>query len=329
MDTEKTENRKKEHVEAVLQYSAQYSKSTGLEKFEFLHNALPEADYLKIDLSCKFLGKPLSYPLMITGMTGGYLGAEQINKSLAEFAEKHGIAFGLGSQRAMIENPAMKKTYYVRDVAPKTLLIANIGACQLRKYSFEKIEKMVSDVDADALAIHLNPLQEVIQPEGNTNFEGVLSAISKICGKLSVPVIVKETGAGISMEVAIKLKDAGVQAIDVSGSGGTSWSAVEYLRGGATPGFENWGIPTAESITMCRGVLPLIASGGIRSGIDAAKAIALGAEIVGAAYPFLLALKKKRLDDELIQWENQMKICAFLTGSKNHASLKAAKMRVL
>jgi len=326
---DKTENRKKEHVESVLQYGAQYSKGTGFEKFEFIHNSLPEADYLKIDLSCKFLGKRLSYPLMITGMTGGYPGAEQINKALARVAEKHKIAFGLGSQRAMIENPAMKKTYFVRDVAPETLLIANIGAVQLRKYSFEKIEKIVSDVDANALAIHLNPLQEVIQPEGDTNFEGILAAISKTCEKLSVPVIVKETGAGISTDVAIRLKDAGVQAIDVSGSGGTSWSAVEYLRGGATPGFENWGIPTADSIMMCRDILPLIASGGIRNGIDATKAIALGAEIAGAAYPFLLALKKKRLDDELIQWENQMKICAFLTGSKNYAGLKTAKMRVL
>lgn len=322
-----TESRKKDHVESVLQKGAQYAKLNGLEKYEFMHNAVPEVDYGKIDLSCTFLGRKLDFPLMITGMTGGYKDAEQINRSLAEAAEKHGIAFGLGSQRAMIEDPSLKKTYYVRDVAPKALIIGNIGAFQLKKYPFEAIEKMVNDAGADALAIHLNALQEIIQPEGDRDFEGVLSVIEKTCDKADFPVIVKETGAGISTEVAIKLKNAGAAAIDVAGAGGTSWSAVEYLRGNSTPGFEEWGIPTAESIRMCKGILPMVASGGIRNGIEAAKCLALGANISGAAYPFLFALKNGRLEEELGLWESQMKTCAFLTGSKGYISLRDAKLR--
>jgi isopentenyl-diphosphate delta-isomerase len=324
-----TESRKKDHVESVLEKGAQYKKSNGLEKYEFLHNALPEVNYERIDLSCSFLNRKLNFPLMITGMTGGYKDAEQINRSLAEAAEKHGIAFGLGSQRAMIEDSSLKKTYYVRDVAPKTLIIGNVGAFQLKKYPFEAIEKMVNDVDANALAIHLNALQEIIQPEGDHDFEGVLSVIEKTCDKADFPIIVKETGAGISTEVAIKLKNAGVAAIDIAGAGGTSWSAVEYLRGNSTVGFDEWGIPTADSITMCKGILPMIASGGIRNGIEAAKCIALGANIAGAAYPFLSALEGGRLNAELALWENQMKVCAFLTGSKDYAALKGAKIRIL
>lgn len=331
----KTESRKKDHVDFVLKKGAQYSKTTGLEKVEFLHNALPEVDYSKIDLSCSFLGKKLAFPLMITAMTGGYSDAKRINRNLAECCEKHGIALGLGSQRAMIEDASLKNTYYVRDIAPNVLVIANIGACQLKQYPIEKIEKMVEDIEASALAIHLNPLQEIIQPEGDRDFSGIVASIEKTCEKLDVPIIVKETGAGISTEVALKLKDVGVSAIDVAGAGGTSWSKVEYLRKGAetsASGFEDWGIPTAESIMMCKGVLPIIASGGIRNGIDAAKTIPLGANIAGAAYPFLLEVEKngkEGLDNLLNKWETQLKTCAFLTGSKDYESLRSAKLIVI
>jgi isopentenyl-diphosphate delta-isomerase len=266
---------------------------------------------------------------MITATTGGYPNAGRLNKELARMAEKHGIAMGLGSQRAMIEDPKLAESFKIRKEAPSVPIVANIGAVQLKEYRLETIEKLVSSVEADALAIHLNALQEVIQPEGDTDFKGVLDAIGKTCSRLKVPVIVKETGAGMSRKTAEKLKGAGVKWIDVAGAGGTSWSRIEYLRSkNAVPGFEDWGISTVESIMMCNGVLPLIASGGVRSGIDAAKAIALGADIAGAAQPFLKALVEKRLDRELMTWEKQLRVCAFLTGSKNLAALKTADIFV-
>ncbi len=321
----KTESRKKDHVELVIEKGAQYEKTTGFEKLEFVHNALPEVSLEKIDLSVKFLGYQLKYPLVITGMTGGYSDATAINKGLAEAAQRHGLAFGLGSQRAMIEKPELAKTYLVRDVAPDIPVISNIGAYQLKKYSFEQIESLVDSVEADALAVHLNPLQEVIQGEGDTDFTGIVDAISKTAEKLDVPVIAKETGAGISQNVALKLKSAGVKYIDLEGAGGTSWSKVEYLRSAATAGFENWGIPTLHSILECRGILPMIASGGIRSGIDAAKAIALGAELSGAAYPFIKAFTEGSIEEYVTTFTSQMRICAFLTGSADYAALRTAR----
>ncbi|MDO8553387.1 MAG: type 2 isopentenyl-diphosphate Delta-isomerase [Candidatus Micrarchaeota archaeon] len=332
----KTESRKKDHVDLVLKKDVQYAKFSGFERIDFIHNALPECNFDEIDLSCEFLGKKLSYPLLITGMTGGYKDAERINKSLAAAAEKFGLAFGVGSQRAMIETPELKKTYYVRDVAPNIPLIANIGGVQLKKYGLEKVSSLVSSIEADALAIHLNPLQEMIQPEGDRDFIGVLAAIKNACEKLGVPVIVKETGAGISQDVALQLKQAGASYIDVSGSGGTSWSKVEYMRKGAIPGFENWGIPTVDAIIQCRGVLPIIGSGGVRDGIDAAKCIALGCNLAGAAYPFIKSLESSSqvaprqpsssLEVLIETWINQMKTCALLTGSKNYSELKKAKL---
>jgi isopentenyl-diphosphate Delta-isomerase len=326
MHKSQTESRKKDHVELVVAKGAQYAKTTGLERVDFFHNALPEISLDSVDLSVKFLGKTVRYPILITGMTGGYDDAEQINRSLAASAQKYGLAFGVGSQRAMIEKPELAKTYKVRDIAPDVPIIANIGAFQLKKYSPGQIESLVSAIDADALAIHLNALQEVIQPEGDTDFSGVLDAIARTCGKLSVPVVAKETGAGISQDVAIKLKNAGVKYIDVAGAGGTSWSKVEYLRSNSVPGFEDWGIPTADSIIQCRGVLPIIASGGIRSGIDGAKCIALGAEMCGAAYPFIRALYEHTLDEYIDTFQKQMRICSFLAGAKSHADLKKAKL---
>ncbi|MFH1393678.1 MAG: type 2 isopentenyl-diphosphate Delta-isomerase [Candidatus Micrarchaeota archaeon] len=322
----KTQSRKKDHIDVVLGKDVQYSSSAGFDSVRFLHNALPELDLAKVDLSCEFLGKSMKFPLIIEAMTGGYPEAGGINRALAKAAQEAGVAMGLGSQRAMLENPGLTETFQIRKVAPDIPLIANIGAVQLNHYPVPEIGKLVSSVDADALAVHLNALQEIIQPEGDHDFSGALDAISKLCDKIDVPVIVKETGAGISRDVAEKLRDAGVAWIDVAGSGGTSWSKVEYMRRGTIPGFEEWGIPTVESIRMCRGILPLIASGGLRSGVDAAKAIALGADMAGAAFPFLKAYKENNLAEELSLWGKQMKVAAFLTGSSNYNELGNAKL---
>ena len=190
----------------------------------------------------------------------------------------------------------------------------------------QKIESMVSAIKADALAVHLNPLQEIIQPEGDRDYSGILEAIEKACSFLSVPVIVKETGCGISRNVAERLKSAGVKYLDIAGAGGTSWSAIEYARGEGVTGFSEWGIQTVASVIANRDVLPIIASGGLRSGIDAAKSIALGASFAGAAQPFLHAYSKNKLSEEVKLWKEQFAVCMFLTGSRNVESLKKAKI---
>lgn len=317
--------RKADHIMLSLKDDMQYRKRNGFDSFALMHNALPECSLNSIDLSAEFLGKKIGAPLVITAITGGYPGAKKMNEQLAEAAQEHNIAFELGSQRAMMEQPSSIGTYKVRHVAPDIPLVANIGAAQIKKYSREQIEFLVSSVEADALAIHLNPLQEVIQAGGDRDYSGVLESIGKCAEWLDAPVIVKETGAGISAEVAAKLAGAGVDWIDIAGASGTSWSKIEYARNrNAVEGFEEWGIPTPDCIAMCRGILPLIASGGIRSGIDAAKALALGADMAGAAQPFLKALVMKRLKAEIGKWKEQMRITAFLTGSRNIKELKKA-----
>ncbi len=321
-----TRKRKSDHVSIAMKKDVQYAKSAGFGKITLVHNALPELDFDRISTKTEFLNRKLDAPIIIEAMTGGYPEGGKINRALAEVAEKTKVALGLGSQRAMLEELALAKTYFVRDVAPSVPIIANIGAYQLKKYSFGKIEKLVSSVDADALAVHLNPLQEIIQLEGDRDFSVILDAIKITCEKLSVPVIAKETGAGIGSEAAKKLREAGVKYIDVAGAGGTSWSAIEYERGGGVPGFAEWGIPTVAGLLADKGILPLIASGGVRSGIDVAKAIALGAELGGAAQPFLRAYGKGKLESEINLWKEQLKVCMFLTGSKDIVSLKKAKI---
>ncbi len=323
-----TSSRKKEHVDIVMKKGMQYATSAGFDEVMLVHSALPELNFGNIDTRTKFLGKELAAPLAIEAMTGGYPEGGKINKELAKVAEKEGMVFGLGSQRAMIENASLKDTYYVRDVAPSIPIIANIGAYQLKKYPAAKVEEMVADVDADALAVHLNPLQEIIQPEGDMDFSVILDAIAITCDKISVPVIAKETGAGIGSAAAKKLKEAGVKYIDVAGAGGTSWSAIEYERKGGVPGFADWGIPTVACLLADKGIAPLIASGGVRSGIDAAKSIALGAEIAGAAQPFLRAYGRGELQKEITTWKEQLRVSMFLTGSKDVAALKKAKIHV-
>ena len=319
-------SRKRDHVESARRTDVEYSFPAGFADVRFVHNSLPEMDLDRVDSSATLFGKKLSAPLIIFGMTGGYPEAKEINLRLAAAAEKEGLAMGLGSQRAMIEKPELAATYKVRKVAPSIPLIGNIGAVQLKKYGVKKVRAMLDDVDADALAIHLNPLQEVCQPEGDSKFSGILGQIGIFARDLGLPVIVKETGAGISREAAVALKEAGAKMIDVSGAGGTSWSKVEYLRSGKAPVFANWGNPTAECIAACSDVLPVIASGGVRNGLHAAKAIALGASYAGAALPFLKAEDPAK---EAAAWKRDLRIAMLLTGSKNIAALKKAKLVII
>lgn len=295
-----TQTRKADHLRICLDEDVQFHTSTnGLEKYRFTHNCLPELNYSELDITTNFLGKSLGVPLLISSMTGGTQQAKIINCRLAEVAQHYKLSMGVGSQRVAVENPQVKDTFAVRSLAPDILLFANLGAVQLNyNYGIDQCLRVVDLLEADALILHLNPLQECIQPKGDTNFRGLLDKIEIICSKMPVPVIVKEVGNGISATMAEKLLNVGVTAIDVAGAGGTSWAKVESERAlnplqrrlGKT--FAEWGLPTAECITSIRAIaptVPLIASGGLRNGLDMAKAIALGADMCGLAWPFLQA----------------------------------------
>ena len=285
--------RKADHIRIAVNENVRSSMSNGLEKYRLKHSALPDIDYEVVDLRTEFFGKSLSAPLLISSMTGGTKEALEINHSLAKAAQKFNIALGVGSQRAGIERADLMQTFQVRKVAPDVLLFANLGAVQLNYgYSIDHYQKAVDSIEANALILHLNPLQEALQPEGDTRYSGLLNKIEMICNKLTVPVIVKEVGWGISGEVALLLQNVGVKAIDVAGAGGTSWSQVEKYRisdpymADVANDFVNWGIPTAECLISVRAAtpkLPIIASGGLMNGIDAVKCIALGAKLTGFA----------------------------------------------
>lgn len=292
-----TQQRKKEHLELCLDTEAVSSAyGTGLDSYTFLHNALPEVDMAEIDLSTTFLDKRLQAPVLISSMTGGFELARKVNRNLAIAAQQLGLAMGVGSQRVALEQEQVANSFKVRDLAPDILLLGNLGAVQLNYgYGIEQCRKAVEMIEADGLILHLNALQEAIQPEGNRNFKGLTDKIAAICRQLEVPVIAKEVGSGISADVALRLKRAGVKAIDVAGRGGTSWYTVEATRA-ALQGksrdltFADWGIPTGEALVQVRQAAPdleLVASGGIRNGLDIAKAIALGADIVGIGQPLL------------------------------------------
>ena len=317
--------RKDSHLTIAAKQDVQYHTAAGFDDVLLVHNALPEVSLKSIDCSTKFIGKSLSAPILITGMTGGTEKGGAINQKLAKAAEKSKVALGLGSQRPMLKDERTKSHYAMRSLCPSIPLIGNIGAVNLREYPLEKIEWLVSSIEADALAIHLNPLQEAIQPEGDTDFSGVLRAIEKVCSKLSVPVIVKETGAGLSGPVAQKLFGVGVKYVECSGSGGTSWSKVEYARGGRLPGFEEWGYSSVLAAAECAAMGPTIASGGIRSGLDAAKAIALGSKLGGAALPFYRASDPAALANE---WREQIRTTMFLCGAKDLAQLSQVPLLI-
>ncbi|NEQ25681.1 MAG: type 2 isopentenyl-diphosphate Delta-isomerase, partial [Microcoleus sp. SIO2G3] len=295
-----TQSRKADHIRICLEEDVQFQQTTnGLERYRFTHCCLPELNLDEIDISTRFLGKQLGAPLLISSMTGGTEQAGIINHRLAQVAQHYKIAMGVGSQRVAVEKPQVADTFAVRKYAPDVLLFANLGAVQLNySYGLDQCLRIIDILEADALILHLNPLQECIQPKGDKNFQGLLDKISFLCGKLSVPVIAKEVGNGISAAMAEKLIAAGIKAIDVAGAGGTSWAKVESERAenslqrrlGRT--FADWGLPTAECITSIRAIapdVPLIASGGLRHGLDIAKALALGADIAGLAMPFLQA----------------------------------------
>ncbi len=325
--------RKVQHVKIVLEKNVQHTTPTGFDDIHFLHYALPELNYNEINTDVTFLKRKFSLPFMVLSMTGGHETVEKINKDIALACEEKNIVMGVGSQRAMIEKPELARTFKVKDVAPDVFLCGNVGGYQLTKYPFEKIESMVSSIEADALCIHLNPLQEIVQPEGDRNWHGVLAAIEKTCEKLDVPVIAKEVGAGINAEVCKELEHAGVAAIDVSGTGGTSWAGIEVHRKGADAGnlYWNWGVPTTTALTEAAKAvkLPLIASGGVRNGLHVAKAIRLGATLAGGASPFLKAQNaagSEGVKKEIEKWETELKIAMFLTRSSNLQQLKKAKM---
>lgn len=326
--------RKLDHIDLCAEQNVEYrGKSTLLEEVEFLHDSLPELSLDAIDLSSEVLGKRLAAPLLITGMTGGAEQALEINLVLARVAQELGIAFGVGSQRAMMRHPELDQTYRVREVAPDILLLGNIGAVQAAESTTAELEALVEAIDADALCVHLNPGQEMIQPEGDRDFRGCVDAIARLVEELSVPIIAKETGCGIGPRALDKLKKTGVKWVDTSGAGGTTWVGVETLR--TTPEkadlgdlFWDWGVPTGAAIGYAaeRG-FKVIGSGGLRTGLDAARAIALGADLAGMALPWLKAAYNEGPEAALKFGETTMqalRVACLLTGSKDLAELRQA-----
>lgn len=334
MSDELIQQRKLDHLEIALGPRAQFTRSAGFEHYQFVHQGLPELDLAAIDLSCEFLGKPLKAPLLIASMTGGPARGGEINRRLAMAAQRWGIGMGVGSQRIMLENPAARESFWVRDLAPDILLLGNLGAVQLN-YGFDASHclQAVSAIGADGLYLHLNPLQEAIQPEGNTNFSGLWPKIAALCQELPFPLLLKECGCGISGELAALAAQAGIAAVEVSGAGGTSWALIESQRSrdplrrqlGET--FADWGIPTPVSLQLCREAapdLPLIASGGIRHGLDAAKALAMGADLVSVARPFLQAATESAaaVEAQIECFLMELRVAMFCVGARNLAELR-------
>jgi isopentenyl-diphosphate delta-isomerase len=331
------ENRKSEHLRVCIEEDVEFQQITsGLEKYRFTHCCLPELDRSDIKLGTTFLGKSLKAPILISSMTGGTELAHLVNTRLATVAQRYGLAMGVGSQRIALEQPELAPTFAVRSLAPDILLLANLGAVQLNYgCGLEDCLKLVELLEADALILHLNPLQEWVQSGGDSNFKGLLAKIEQICAQLPVPVIAKEVGNGISAAMAKQLIEAGVAAIDVAGAGGTSWAKVESQRAKDNRQrhlgqiFADWGLPTAECITAIRSVnstIPLIASGGLKNGLDIAKSIALGADLGGLARPFLVAaIESEAAVDELVKFLiAELEIVLFCTGNPNLSALKTS-----
>ncbi len=329
------EQRKSDHIRISLEEDVNFRQlTTGLEDYHFLHQALPEIDLAQIDTSVSYLGKKLKAPLLISSMTGGTERAMLINRTLAEAAEASGIAMGVGSQRAAIEDPLLADTFQVRPIAPTIVLLANLGAVQLNYgYTVDHCRRAVDMIEADGLILHFNALQEAVQPEGDTNFSDLLARVEQVCKTLPVPVIAKEVGWGFSKDTVRRLVEAGISAVDVAGAGGTSWSQVEMYRAQSeiqrrvAATFVDWGVPTAQAIlTARRGGpnIPLIASGGVRNGLDMAKCIALGATLAGMAGPFLKAAVKSvpAVLDEIKITETELKVAMFGIGVDSIAALQ-------
>lgn len=332
-----TSQRKAHHIRVALEEDVEFhARSTGLEHCAFAHEALPEISRDDVDTSTSLFGHRLSFPLIISPMIGGTDEAAEYNHRLARAAQKFGIGMGVGSQRAALEIPDLAYTYQVRDIAPDILLFANLGAVQLNYgYGAGECARAVEMIGADALILHLNPLQECIQPRGNTNFRGLAARIREVCESLEVPVIAKEVGHGISERTAKLLVDAGVAGIDVAGAGGTSWAKVESYTGTdaglSTLGMSlgEWGIPTLDSLLGVKRVaphLPTIASGGVRSGHDVAKSIALGADAAGIALPLLRYAdqSEEALFERLAEIKEELVTVMFCAGCANIEELSKA-----
>jgi isopentenyl-diphosphate Delta-isomerase len=330
-----TPSRKAEHLRINIERDvASKGVATGFDAYQFVHRALPEMDLAEVDLSGNLFGRNLRAPLLISCMTGGTPEARRINERLARVAQQHGFAMGLGSARALVESPESLDSFDVRALAPDVALLANLGAVQLNKgYGIAECRRLVDLLGADALALHLNPLQEALQPEGDTCFRGLLAQIARLCDDAEFPIVVKEVGWGIAAADVRALFDAGVAAVDVAGAGGTSWSEVERYRiaepwrARVAGAFAGWGIPTARALVEARGAAPtgtLIASGGIRNGLEVAKALALGADLAGIAGPFLRAADESldaaaELASELIE---TLRITMFCAGAQTPVGLR-------
>ena len=336
-DDDHTSSRKLDHVRIVLDEDvAAKGVITGFAAYRLPHEAVPELDLAEVDTSTTFLGKPMRAPLLVSSMTGGAHDVARINLALAEAAEALELAMGVGSQRSALRDDRLAYTYQVRRVAPRIPLLANLGAVQLNYgYGVDECRRAVEMIEADALILHFNALQEAVQPEGNTNFKGLLKRIEQVCRGVGVPVIAKEVGNGIGARAARRLVDAGVWGIDVAGAGGTSWSEVERYRqtdaGGArvAGAFAGWGIPTTTAIGEVRAALPgvtLIGSGGVRSGVDVAKAIALGADLAGTAKPALGPAVGERgaeaVAEGLRAYVDELRIAMFCSGCGDLRALR-------
>lgn len=357
-DLSKITKRKKDHLRIALSGQSQVG-STGFEKYRFVHNALPEINFDDIDASTEFpclpagrptrpagrLDKKVNYPFFISCMTGGVAVGKKINRNLAKAAQRMGIAMGVGSQRAAIEHPELEELFKAREVAPDIPLLANVGLVQLNYgFGLKEYQRCVDMIKADALVVHINPIQEIIQPEGDRNWENLLPKLEKIVKKLTVPIIAKEVGFGLSYDVVKRLYNIGIRVFDTAGWGGTNWALVEGLRGKADKElgelFSSWGIPTAESIKACsefksnfkskkeREEVVILGSGGIRTGVDIAKAICLGADLVGIAAPFAKAAIQgsEEVEKLILRLGMELKVSMFGVGAENLSELKKAHL---
>ena len=324
---------KKDHIRICLERDVESSLTNGFEKYYLINNPLPDMDFNDVDTACTFLKKKISAPFMISPITGGYANSGRINKNLARAAQELGVIMSVGSQRLGLEDPSLVPTYQVRDVAPDIPLLANLGAIYLNyEYGLKECQQAVDMIDADALCLYLNPMQKVFQGYENVNFAGLVEKIALICKNLRVPVIVKEVGFGLSVDAALALEKAGAGLLDIAGAGGTTWTKITRFLKDETPDglpecFDNWGIPTADALAAIRKAaikVPLIASGGIRSGVEMAKALALGADYTGMALPLVkpAMVSPSAVKNKIERIITEFKMAMFSCGARTVDQLK-------